>query len=195
MRKAIAVYCASSCNIDKKYFEAASQLGALLAEKNITCINGAGNQGLMAAVTDAVLQNGGHVKGIIPQFMVDAGWKHPALSETIVTQTMHERKNRMAELSDAVIALPGGVGTLEELMEIITWKQLGLYPYPIILLNLDGYYTPLLEMFDKMIDEKFMHAEYRKTWKVVETPEEAVAVVDQIEEWHADFNKYKQKNP
>ena len=168
------VYSASSAAIDQIYVDAAVRLGELLAKKNITCINGGGNLGLMGAVINSVLQHGGEVKGVIPKFMVDSGWCHPKLTEQIVTQTMHERKQKMAELSNAAIALPGGVGTLEELLEIITWKQLGLYKHPIIILNTNNYYSALLEMFDNMIEQNFMHERYREMWRVVATPEEAI---------------------
>lgn len=168
------VYSASSDAIDKVYVDAATRLGELLAEKNITCINGGGNLGLMGAVIDSVLSHGGKVKGVIPKFMVDSGWSHQNLTEQIVTNTMHERKQKMAELSNAAIALPGGVGTLEELLEIITWKQLGLYKHPIIILNTNNYYSSLLEMFDNMIEQSFMHERYRDMWQVVDTPEEAI---------------------
>ena len=168
------VYSASSAAIDQIYVDAAVRLGELLAKKNITCINGGGNLGLMGAVINSVLQHGGEVKGVIPKFMVDSGWCHPKLTEQIVTHTMHERKQKMAELSNAAIALPGGVGTLEELLEIITWKQLGLYKHPIIILNTNNYYSALLEMFDNMIEQNFMHERYREMWRVVATPEEAI---------------------
>ena len=121
----VVVYSASSAAIDQVYVDAAVRLGELLATNHFTCINGGGNLGLMGAVINSVLQHKGKVKGVIPQFMVDSGWGHPNLTEQIVTTSMHERKQKMADLSKAVIALPGGVGTLEELLEIITWKQLG----------------------------------------------------------------------
>ena len=168
------VYSASSDAIDKIYVDAATRLGELLAKNNVTCINGGGNLGLMGAVIDSVLLNEGKVKGVIPKFMVDSGWCHQKLTEQIVTNTMHERKQKMAELSNAAIALPGGVGTLEELLEIITWKQLGLYKHPIIILNTNNYYSSLLEMFDNMIEQNFMHKRYRHMWQVVNTPEEAI---------------------
>ena len=168
------VYSASSDAIDKIYVDAATRLGELLAKNNVTCINGGGNLGLMGAVIDSVLLNGGKVKGVIPKFMVDSGWCHQKLTEQIVTNTMHERKQKMAELSNAAIALPGGVGTLEELLEIITWKQLGLYKHPIIILNTNNYYSSLLEMFDNMIEQNFMHKRYHDMWQVVNTPEEAI---------------------
>lgn len=123
----VCVYSASSTKIDEVYFNAARQLGQLLAKRRIRLINGAGSIGLMRSVADAVLENGGEVTGVIPKFMVEQGWHHTGLSKLVEVESMHERKQLMADLSDAVIALPGGCGTLEELLEIITWKQLGLY--------------------------------------------------------------------
>lgn len=184
------VYSASSAAIDQIYVDAAVRLGELLAKKNITCINGGGNLGLMGAVINSVLQHGGEVKGVIPKFMVDSGWCHPKLTEQIVTQTMHERKQKMAELSNAAIALPGGVGTLEELLEIITWKQLGLYKHPIIILNTNNYYSALLEMFDNMIEQKFMHERYREMWRVVATPEEAIEELSKETMTFSHFMKF-----
>jgi TIGR00730 family protein len=189
----VVVYCASSSEIDKVYFDAAARLGRLLAENNITCINGAGKQGLMGVLNDSLLRHGGKVKGIIPRFMVDAGWCHNQLTETIVTETIHERKARMARDAAAVIALPGGMGTLEELAEIITWKQLGLYKNPIVLLNTNDYYKPLLAFFEKIIEEKFMNSSYRELWQVASTPEEAVELIRKFPDWDPSFTKYHEK--
>lgn len=186
----VVVYCASSAEIDLLYFDAASKLGELLAENGFTCVNGAGREGLMGALNDAVLKKGGRVKGIIPRFMVDAGWGHSHLTETIVTETIHERKAAMVKTADAVIALPGGVGTLEELAEIITWRQLGLYRKPIIILNVNNYYQPLLSFFEKMISERFMRESYRQLWQVVTTPEEAVTLIRTIPDWNPGYTKY-----
>ena len=172
----ITVYAAASSRISSVYFEAAAELGKLMAEHSITCINGGGIKGLMAAVTDAVLENGGNVCGVIPQFMYNRGWVHPAINEVIITSDMHGRKQTMAEKSDACIALPGGVGTLEELLEIITWKQLGLYKKPIIILNTAGYYDDLLAMLDKADKEKFIHSSFI-IWQVANTPKEALNLI------------------
>lgn len=126
----VCVYSASSTQIDTVYFEAAESLGRLLGKQQIRLINGAGAIGLMRAVADAALAAGGAVTGVIPHFMVEQGWHHTGLTELIEVESMHERKQKMADLSNGVIALPGGCGTLEELLEVITWKQLGLYLYP-----------------------------------------------------------------
>ncbi|MDR0421964.1 MAG: TIGR00730 family Rossman fold protein [Proteiniphilum sp.] len=185
-----AVYCASSAEIAPPYLEAASQLGALLAANGITCVNGAGRAGLMGALNDAVLKNGGRVKGVIPRFMVDAGWGHPHLTETIITETIHERKAVMVKSADAVIALPGGIGTLEELAEIITWRQLGLYRKPVVILNTNDYYRPLLLFLEKMISEKFMKETCRELWQVAAAPEEAISLIRTLPDRNPGYTKY-----
>jgi len=186
----VVVYCASSPKLDEIYVNAAVRLGQLLAESGIDCINGAGKQGLMGALNDSIIQNGGRTKGVIPRFMVDAGWCHDHLNETIVTDTIHERKACMAHSADAVIALPGGMGTLEELAEILTWKQLGLYKNPVILLNVNDYYSPLLLFFEKMIEEQFMNPGYRELWQVAATPEEALELLQEPSDWDPSLLKY-----
>lgn len=189
----VVVYCASSADIGQIYFDAAQELGRLLAENGMTCISGAGKQGLMGAINNAVLESGGKVKGIIPQFMVDYGWYHPDLTELIVTENMHERKQLMAQHSDAVVALPGGLGTLEELAEILTWRQLELYEKPIVILNVGGFYDPLIEMLDRMIEQNFMNEQYRNMWQVVQTPREAIEYLKKNDIWKPDFAKYDKK--
>ena len=186
----VCVYSASSTQIDEAYFTAARTLGTLLAEKGISLINGAGKMGLMAAVTDAVMQHGGEAIGVIPRFMVEQGWHHTGMSQLLVVNDMHERKQTMARLSDAVIALPGGCGTLEELLEIITWKQLGLYLNPIILLNTKGYFTPLLEMMQRAVDEHFMRTQHAAIWRVAQTPEEAVEMLFTTPRWDSSVRKF-----
>ena len=161
----VCVYGASSTRIDKVYYDDAGELGTLLGQRGLRVINGAGNMGLMAAVSDAALKAGGTVTGVIPRFMVEQGWHHTGLTELIEVESMHERKQTMARLSDAVIALPGGCGTLEELLEIITWKQLGLYLNPIVLLNTKGYYDSLLQLFDHAVDEHFMGQRHKELWR------------------------------
>ena len=178
MIKNISIYCASSERIDRIYFDDAERLGALLGQRGLHIINGAGCIGLMRAVSDAVLASGGTVTGVIPQFMVERGLCHQKLSKIIQTQTMHERKKTMADLSDAAIALPGGYGTMEELLEIITWRQLGLYLKPVIILNTNDFYNPLIEMLTHAVDEKFVRKEHANLWHVAGTPEEVVEVID-----------------
>ena len=186
----VCVYSASSTKINPVYFKAAEELGSLLAEHHIRLINGAGSIGLMCAVADAVLKNGGEVTGVIPRFMVEQNWHHTGLTELIEVESMHERKQKMANLSDVIVALPGGCGTLEELLEIITWKQLGLYLNPIVILNVNGFFDPLLEMLGKAIDENFMRQQHGDIWKVAQTPEEALRLLYETPVWDISIRKF-----
>lgn len=188
--KNICVYSASSTKIAPVYFEAAEELGKILAQKHINLINGAGCLGLMCRISDAALAAGGTVTGVIPRFMVEQGWHHKGLTRLIETESMHERKQLMADLSDGVIALPGGCGTLEELLEIITWKQLGLYLKPIVILNTNGFYNPLLEMLQQAISQNFMRKEHGNIWHVAQTPEEAVNLLYTIPHWSKEIRKF-----
>ena len=174
----VCVFCASSARIDERYLEAARELGRLLAREGWRCVNGGGSVGLMGAVTDGTLDAGGEVTGVIPKFMVDNGWCYDRLEDVIITADMHQRKQMMSEMADAVIALPGGVGTLEELLETLTWRQLGLVKVPVIILNTLGYYDPLLAMLRHAIDEGFMKASHAQLWKVATTPAEAIALLN-----------------
>ena len=185
----ICVYCASSSKIDPIFFNHAIQLGELMAQNQLTCVNGAGHQGLMASLTESIIAHKGHVKGIIPRFMQEEGWCHPQIKDLILTDTMHERKKLMAEHADAFIAMPGGCGTMEELLEIITWRQLGLYNRPIVILNTKGYYDPLIQMLQMAIDETFMRPEHGAIWKVVDTPEEAIKWLQSIDQPLQDMRK------
>lgn len=186
----VCVYCASSTKIDPAYFKAAHELGSLLGQRHIRLINGAGGIGLMSATADAVLAAGGEVTGVIPHFMVEQGWQHKGLTEMIEVENMHQRKQKMADLSDAVIALPGGCGTLEELLEIITWKQLGLYLNPIVILNTNGYFDPLLSMLQRAMDENFMRQQHGAIWYVASTPQEAIDLIHTTPVWDSSIRKF-----
>lgn len=186
----IAVYCASSTKIHPEYVEAARALGQDLAQRGIGLINGAGHMGLMGAASDACLAAGGRVTGIIPTFMVEQGWHHTGLTRLIETRDMHERKQTIANLSDGCIAMPGGCGTLEELMEVITWKQLGLYLKPIVILNIRDYYGPLLQQLQRGIDEHFMGERHADIWRVATTPEEAIDLVLSTPLWDKSIRKF-----
>ncbi len=177
IRGNICVFCASSANIDSRYLDAARELGGLLAREGWRCVNGGGAVGLMGALTDGALDVGGEVTGVIPKFMVDNGWCYDRLDDVIITADMHQRKQMMSEMADAVIALPGGVGTLEELLETLTWRQLGLVKVPVIILNTMGYFDPLLAMLGHAIDEGFMKESHARLWRVAATPAEAVAML------------------
>lgn len=173
--KGITVYCASSTAVSDSYFEAARRLGTLIARSGLPLITGAGNMGLMGAVNDAAISAGGVTIGVIPRFMVERGWHHTGLSQLIVTDGMHSRKETMASLARGVIALPGGIGTFEELMEIITWRQLGLYDGNIVIYNVDGYYDNLLAMLDTAMERGFMKADHSRLWTVANDAAEALA--------------------
>jgi uncharacterized protein (TIGR00730 family) len=188
--KNVCVYSASSTKIAPVYFAVAEELGQLLALHGINLINGAGSIGLMAATSNACLAAGGTVTGVIPRFMVEQGWQHKSLTQLIETETMHERKQIMAEMSDGVIALPGGCGTMEELLEIITWKQLGIYLNPIIILNIDGFYNPLLEMLQRAIDGNFMRPEHQNIWQVATSAQQAIELLYTSPIWNKDVRKF-----
>jgi len=154
--KNILIYCGSSAGHNEIYKKTATQVGETLAKQELSLIYGGGSVGLMGTVADAILANGGEAIGVIPSFMEPWEVQHKGLTECIVTETMHTRKQIMAEKSDAVIALPGGWGTLDELFEILTWRQLGLHKMPIGVLNTNGFYDDLLKMLEKMVSEGFL---------------------------------------
>jgi uncharacterized protein (TIGR00730 family) len=159
--KRICVYCGSNFGDRKSYLETAQALGTVMAERGITLVYGGGNVGLMGAVADTVLAAGGRVIGVIPQALVDKEVAHTGLTELRVVSSMHERKALMAELSDAFIALPGGLGTLEEFCEIATWTQLGFHTKACGLINVDGFYDGLLAFLDHATGEKFIRPAHR----------------------------------
>ena len=179
----VAVYCASSNKVRSSFVEAAERLGAIFAANGIRLVYGDGGIGLMAAVAKGTLDAGGEVTGVIPRFMVEQGWNNPRSTKTIVTETMHERKATICEISDAMVALPGGIGTFEELLECLTWKQLGLHNNPIVILNTDGYYNRLLSCIDLMIEEQMMRPIHKEMYKVVATPEEVLPALLNGPEW------------
>ena len=185
MRKVItiAVYCASSNKVRASFMSAAERLGELIAADGKRLVYGDGGIGLMAAVARGALKVGGEVVGVIPQFMVDQGWNNPESTETIVTQTMHERKATICNISDAMVALPGGIGTFEELLECLTWKQLGLHHNPVVILNTDGYYDKLLACIDLMVDEQMMRPIHKEMFVVVSEPEEVLPAIMNAPEW------------
>jgi uncharacterized protein (TIGR00730 family) len=163
MFKKICVFCGSSLGNRPAYSKAAEQLGSLLASEKIGLVYGGGKVGLMGKIADAVLAAGGEAIGVIPESLVKKEIAHAGLSELRVVASMHERKAQMAELADAFIAMPGGFGTFEEFCEILTWAQLGLHRKPCGLLNVDGYYDPLLSLFDHAVEEKFLHPVQRSS--------------------------------
>jgi len=157
----ILVYCGANSGNKKIYSETAKELGLALNKRNITLIYGAGNVGLMGVISRAVMENGGKAVGVIPDFLVKMEVANPNLSETIIVETMHQRKAKMEEISDAIITMPGGFGSMDELFEILTWSQLGLHQKPIGVLNVNGFYDNLLKQMDIMVEEGFLKKENR----------------------------------
>ncbi len=156
----ICVYCGTNDGSSPAYLDAARALGAAMAARDIGLVYGGGKLGLMGAVADAVLHGGGRVVGVIPQSLVRAELAHTGLSELLVEESMHARKARMAEIADGFVALAGGFGTFEELLEVLTWNQLGFIRKPIVLFDVDGFYAPLLAMFDHAVAAGFIRAEH-----------------------------------
>lgn len=167
----IAVFCGSSPGAKPVYQEVAREVGALLAKRQLGLVFGGGKVGLMGATADAVLAGGGEVIGVIPRILEEREVAHRGLTELQVVETMHERKRRMYAMSDAMIALPGGIGTFEEIFEALTWNQLELHAKPCGLLNVDGYYDPLVEMLERSVDQGFVHRP-RAQWLHVATDAE-----------------------
>jgi uncharacterized protein (TIGR00730 family) len=159
--ESICIFCGSSTGNRSIYQEAAQAMGEAIARRGLSLIYGGGNVGLMGMVADAALAAGGEATGVIPKFLVDKEIAHNGLTQLHVVDSMHDRKALMTELADAFIALPGGYGTLEEFCEILTWAQLGLHQKPQGLLNVEGYYDPLLQLFDRAVTEDFLRSELR----------------------------------
>ena len=159
--KSICVYCGSNAGNNPVYAERAQALGARIAAEGLQLVYGGGNVGLMGIVADAVLAHGGEVVGVIPEQLVQWEVAHKGVTRLEVVANMHERKARMFDLADAFVALPGGFGTLDEMFEMLTWRQLGLGKKPCAFLDVDGFYAPLIGMIDRMVEERFLHAEQR----------------------------------
>jgi uncharacterized protein (TIGR00730 family) len=166
----ICVFCGSSTGSNTIYAEAARDLGRLISKTNSTLVYGGGNIGLMGILADEVLKTSGKVIGVIPDFLVQREVGHRGLTQLEIVSSMHERKKRMADLSDAFIAMPGGWGTLDELAEILTWKQLSLIQTQVGLLNINSFFDPLLVQMNKMADEGFLHKDNLKELRIAENP-------------------------
>lgn len=179
----VCVYCASSERSDRIYLDSARRLGEILAENSITVIYGGGAIGSMGHLAEGALSKGGKVIGVIPRFMRELEWDHKGLTELQVVENMRERKHIMLTDSDAAIALPGGSGTLEELMEAISLKRLGIYLNPIVLVNTRGFYDPLLQFLDRAIDERFMDRRHAEMWQVSEGPEQVLQAIHSSPSW------------
>jgi len=165
----VCVFCGSSENCDQIYLDAAYELGSVLATSNTHIFFGGGKIGLMGTLALGALDNGGKITGIIPRFMYDNGWGHSGITEMCIVDSMHDRKQKMLACADAFIALPGGCGTFEELLESITWKQLNLHTNPIIIVNIRSYFQPLLKQLELSISEKFLEHRHQTLWYVVDS--------------------------
>lgn len=186
MIKSIVVYCGSNLGSNTIYSEAAFSLGQELAQRKISLIYGGGNMGLMGRVSDGALSKNGHVTGIITNFLAKLEVAQKQVSELHFVETMHERKAKMVAASDGVIALPGGFGTLDELFEILTWSQLGIFKGPIGVLNINGYYDFLLMQLNKMVEEGFLRLDNRN---LVIVDENIKSLLDKLERFEIDKNK------
>jgi len=173
----VCVYCGAADRVAEPYREAARRTGTLLAQAGIELVFGGGRVGLMGLVADAALAAGGRVVGIIPSFLHGRELGHTGVSELIVVGSMHERKQRMFERSDAFAVLPGGLGTLDETLECITWRQLGLHDSPIVIVDVDGYWQPLTALIDRTIDAGFAGRRTRDLYEVVDGPEALLAAL------------------
>lgn len=182
----VCVFASSSSRINKDYATAASSLGLHLAQAKIDVVFGGGGIGLMGKLADAVIENGGRITGVIPSFMKHEGWDHSDVSEMIITPDMGERKKRMFAMADAVVALPGGVGTLEELTEAMTLKQLGLYKGQIIILNTLNFYKSFIEFLEHMVSGNFLRYEHKGMWEIASSAEEVMVLLGKEEGWHND---------
>ncbi len=186
----ICVYCASSSKVDRAYFEATQKLAKDIAEREITLVYGGGSYGLMGCLADEVLKNKGQVIGILPRFMEKVEWGHKGLTQLTLVKDMHERKKLLIKDVDGVVALPGGCGTLEELMEVITLKRLGKFTKPIIILNTNGFYNQLKMLLEKMINEHFMRTEHCEIWQFVNQPEEVIPAIQNAPKWDSSAIKF-----
>ena len=182
----VCIFASSSSRVSSEYADAASELGLLLTRAGIEIVFGGGGIGLMGKLADAVIENNGSITGVIPSFMKAEGWGHSHVNEMIITPDMGERKKQMFAMADAIIALPGGVGTLEELTEAITLKQLGLFRGPVIILNTRNFYKSLIDFFDHMVSEYFLRNEHKGIWDVANTPQEVMTLLDKKDTWFFD---------
>ncbi|WP_078556252.1 TIGR00730 family Rossman fold protein [Bacillus alkalicellulosilyticus] len=178
--KTIGVFCGSREGVNSHYIKDARQLGLELAKDNIRLVYGGSSSGLMGTVSDAVMEKGGEVIGVIPKILIKQEVAHHHITDLRIVDSMHERKATMYELSDAFIALPGGIGTLEELAEVLTWSAIGQHSKPLGFLNTDGYYNPLLDLFDHMVTEGFLLEEIRNTIVVSDKPDELIRLLKSV---------------
>ncbi|MGH7748855.1 MAG: TIGR00730 family Rossman fold protein [Steroidobacteraceae bacterium] len=188
--RAVCVYCASSRISHPDYRAAAYRLGEILAQAGVGIVYGGGAAGSMGALADGALGKGGRVIGILPRFMADLEWGHRGLTELQLVEDLRTRKHTMLALSQAAIALPGGSGTLEELLEAITLKRLGLYLNPIVLVNTREFFSPLLALLEHAVEERFMDPRHLHMWQVVATPEDVPHALAHAPVWTAEARSF-----
>jgi uncharacterized protein (TIGR00730 family) len=188
--RSILVYCASSRACDVAYHDSARRLGELLARAGCTVVYGGGRAGSMGALASGALAAGGRIVGVIPRFMVDLEWGHDDLTELHVVEDMRTRKHEMLTRATAVVALPGGTGTLEELFEAVTLKRLGLYLGPIVIVNTRGYYDPLIAQLEAAIGGRFMDGRHASMWTVVAEPEDVLPAIESAASWGEDSRDF-----
>jgi uncharacterized protein (TIGR00730 family) len=180
--KAVCVYCGSSFGANPIYTEAAQAFGRALVASNLALVYGGGKVGLMGVIADTVMAGGGRAIGVIPELLVDKEVGHAGLTELHVVPDMHHRKKMMADLSDAFVAMPGGAGTLEELFEVYTWAQLGYHRKPVGVLNIGGFYDPLMALLDHTVREGFMRQTYLD---MLQTDSDPAALIEKLQRYHA----------
>jgi uncharacterized protein (TIGR00730 family) len=186
----VCVYCASSRQAHQDYHDAARRLGESLAGGGVTVVYGGAAHGSMGALADGALSKGGQVVGVIPHFMSDLEWAHRGLTELVLVDTMHTRKRLMMEGADAVVALPGGCGTFEELFEAISLKRLGIFPNPIVLVNVRGYFEDCIRLLERSVEERFMDRRHLDMWTVADRPEDVLDAIHRASPWHKDARTF-----
>ena len=176
--KSLCVFCGAQNNVDQHFLDMGARFGAHLANNNVRMIYGGGDCGLMGSAANAALENGGEVTGVFPLSLKQIENEHQSLTEIIMVESMHERKKKMFDLTDAFVILPGGFGTMDEMFEIITWKQLLLHEKPVIIVNYRGYWDGLVKLMDNILDEGFATPETRKLYTVVDKPSEVFPLLN-----------------
>ncbi|MAW79960.1 MAG: TIGR00730 family Rossman fold protein [Parvularcula sp.] len=190
----VTVYCASSPKTHPDYLKAATRLGEILGEAGATTVYGGAAIGSMGAVANGALSRGGRVEGVLPRFMYDLEWGHPGLTDLHLVNDLHERKRLMIDRADAVIALPGGCGTFEELFEAITWKRLGLFAKPIVIVNVRNYYKHAIALLEQAVRERFMNEKHLEMWSVADDVEDVLDKIKNAAPWSAEDRKFAAVN-
>ncbi len=179
----VTVYCSSSNQIDSKYFELTNRIANVLLDSNAHVVFGGGANGLMGQLANTIVAKNGKITGIMPEFMKEVEWQHKGVKDFVFVESMRERKHLLMKGTDVLIALPGGCGTLEELLEAISLKRLGKYTGAIVIVNFADFYTPLIQMLEKCIDQKFLQKEHRKMWSVIKDADELLSAIEQAPKW------------